>query len=217
MRIFATITKGPAVNFPIQIFIYLFAIRVVRVRIHTETQEKWSSTTLCKQCEIHCKSEKNTKCTKSNIDDDEKKTNIVLMEIKGPTPRLSSKHQYWESIRMNQYNHLQISPLYVFLVLLLCSAHTHTYILFIICSFVWYGCSLPLCTYMRCVCACCVFFFQKSFCMSIGLISICITHKFRFSVETFFYSGWIERTRNRTSDSLYWFRSILCFRGLVMP
>lgn len=67
--IFATINKGSAVNFPIQIFIYLFAIRVVRARISgknhthahrdTDTEEKWSSThsqTLCKQCAIHCKS-----------------------------------------------------------------------------------------------------------------------------------------------------------------
>lgn len=100
-------------------------------------------------------------------------------------------------------------------ITIMLGTHTRIYYLLFVRSFGMVVLYLfaPICA----VCVRVVFFFQKSFCMSIGLISICITHKFRFFVETFFYSGWIERTRNRTSDSLYWFRSILCFRGLVMP
>lgn len=44
-------------------------------------------------------------------------------------------------------------------ITIMLGTHTRIYYLLFVRS-VWYGCSLPLCTYMRCVCACC-FFFSK--------------------------------------------------------
>lgn len=79
----------------LSILIYLFGI------VGMQFRNRNNMCALCKQCEIY-------------LSESAKKKKYCSHE-KGPTPRLSSEHQYWESIPMNQYTITCESHLFMYL------------------------------------------------------------------------------------------------------